>query len=1209
MQQQRSADFREITKMSRLRGVLLLCLLITLVLSSVSFAQKSTGTIRGTVTDPSDAVLSGATVTVTNPSTGLTRTVTTNASGEYVIADLPPGNYNLSFAAAGFKEFTSQNVVLNVASTYLQNAKLVVGSASDQVNVEANAIQVDTTSGEVSEVITGQQVRELPLNGRSFVQLTQLQPGVSPANNFDSKNKGLLSGVDFSVNGNATTNNLYLIDGANNNDVGSNRTILIYPSIEAIAEFKMLRNSYGAEYGQASGAVINIITRGGTNNFHGSVLYFGRNDALNATEYFAKQAGIGKDKLRRNDWGYSFGGPAIKDKLFFFWSQEWNRELRGAARTYCVPTDAERAGDFSAYIGQDTAGCGEAIPKLPGTGTPMYNISTAMGGLDPAGQLMVELLPHANLSTPTPSGANWAESLATPIRWRQENARVDFNLNKSNTLMGRYTQDTWTNGFPSGGSALGLWGDDPFPAVESSWAQPSKQIVGKLTSTISSSWVNDVEFAYSNNRINITTAGSNPELLDQLTQAIPTFYSKDLKTSQVGMPTLWGGFGAYGGGQNIWEIAPWHNNHDIYTVRDDMSKVVGSHTIKAGAFLGWVGKNEVNGATSADEYPAFGAPDWGVYNQSGPDCATQPYGCTNFQTNNALANILTPGTIFNMGENSTNTFVELRWRDYEFYAADTWKVRPNLTLDLGLRYSMLDTPFHPNGQFTSFQPFLYDDSRPESDACNGLWIVPGQDPCNEANQRFGTTFSSGVEGPNENLVEHNRHMFAPRVGINWDPFSDGNTSIRAGFGQFWQRERASPSYVVAANAPFRVNSGTVWRPLGSAPAPSGGSASPSGGRDPSNTMPYSLQWNFAVERGITRDTTIEIGYVGNHAVHQTTSEDINQVPRELWGQSAFMGDFRALRPYNNFGGLLYWSHRGDATYHGFQTLFRTKIKRSELNLAYTWSHSISNVVLDDSSGGFGVATMTDRADASLDRGNSAINRPHIFTANAVFFLPSFSGQNAFVKNAIGGWEYTVISTLATGNSLTALQNGGISETANTIAINPATGNPFATSLGAMYNSGRTDQMRPDVTGIACDSDRHGSQILNPDAFTLIGHVIGEPGNAPRGYCHGPALVNADMAIYKNWDMPFFGNERMKIQFRLEAFNVFNTANFRGDRLRNGTPFFTSVNCGAPDAGGLYMPCSQTNNVISRETKAGDWGVAQTPTRGAREIQYGLKLVF
>ena len=353
-----------------------LVMLLSLVLGSSAFAQKTTGTIRGLVTDNTDAAVVGATVTITNTATGEVRTAVSNEQGEFVAPELQAGVYDVRTRQVNFKEFLSKGVELHVASTAVVNPVLQVGRVEELVEVQANPVQVETSSGSVGNLIEGNQVRELPLNGRSFVQLTQLMPGVSPAANFNSKNKGLEAGVDFSVNGNSTTHNLFLVDGVNNNDVGSNRTILVYPSIDAIDEFKILRNSYGPEYGQASGATVNIVTRGGTNNWHGGVFYFGRNDILNAANYFNNLNQLPKDKLRRNDFGYNFSGPIKKDKLFFFWSQEWNREIRGLVRSATVPTAAERTGDFS-NLRPELSATGEVCdptPTDPTTGTRLLTV-------------------------------------------------------------------------------------------------------------------------------------------------------------------------------------------------------------------------------------------------------------------------------------------------------------------------------------------------------------------------------------------------------------------------------------------------------------------------------------------------------------------------------------------------------------------------------------------------------------------------------------------------------------------------------------------------------------------------------------------------------------------------------------------------------------------------------------------------------------------
>ena len=323
--------------------LLFICLLVALSAT----AQNITGTIQGTVTDSQGAAVPNAAVTITNVGTAESRTANTNNQGFFTVPELPVGTYDVTVKQPNFKTFTSKHVALDASSTSTVNASLQVGSVNEQVSVEASAIQVQTSGGELSQTVEGNEVRELPLNGRSFVELTQLTPGVSPQDSFSTVHKGLEAGVDFSINGNNTTGNLFLVDGVNNNDIGSNRTILLYPSLQAIDEMKILTNSYGAEYGQASGGVISIITRGGTNTFHGGAFYDGRNTSLNANDYFNKLHDQPRSALHRNDYGFNVGGPIIKDRLFFFESEEWNKELRGAARFANVPTLAELNGDFT----------------------------------------------------------------------------------------------------------------------------------------------------------------------------------------------------------------------------------------------------------------------------------------------------------------------------------------------------------------------------------------------------------------------------------------------------------------------------------------------------------------------------------------------------------------------------------------------------------------------------------------------------------------------------------------------------------------------------------------------------------------------------------------------------------------------------------------------------------------------------------------------
>jgi len=1206
-----------------MRNAWLLVVIAATVISLPLHAQKITGTILGVVTDPSGAVIANAPVTITNQDTGLSRSVTSNESGEFSAPDLPFGLYKVVVKQTGYKEFVVNNVDLHVSSSATVNVTLQMGSASESVTVEANAIQIQTDSAQLGEVVDGTQVRELPLNGRNFVQLTQLQPGVSSARTFDAVGKGLNGGVDFAVNGNSMQNNLFLVDGANNNDVGSNRTILIYPSLESIAEFKMLRNAYGPEYGQASGGVINIVTRGGTNQWHGSVFYSGRNDALNAYDYFSAQNAVrdraanvfnpvtnsiysspNQDKrvLQRNDYGYSIGGPIIKDKLFVFWSQEWNKEVRGVARVGCVPNAAERTGDFSGGVtcGEFLSGpLPDSVTTAPGSNiiaNPSQAVLDYMGNFPlPNFESLCGVTPvGATAANPTTVGCNnWRSNLSSHVNWRQENIRGDYNLTKSQQIMFRYTQDKWTNPAP----VLGYWGDDSFPQLESNWSQPSKSIIGKLTSTIGSRMINTVGFSYSNNRILITPGGTDPGLAEKLSGDFPPLFPPDLKNHPFGIPAI--NLGANGGTPNM--IAPWSNAQDLYNVKDDFSWVHGSHTFKFGAFLGFNKKDEDNGGGSAERLSA---------NVSDSNVVGVATGVP-------MANALIASNSFaNLSETSTDIKNQMRWRDYEFYAGDTWKINRRLTVDFGVRYSLLLTPYQVNGQMTSFHPDLYDPLLPATDACNGLWIVPGTNPCVDANNKFGTTFSPGTPGPNKYLKDQNKHQFAPRLGIAYDIFGDGKTALRAGFGQFYQRDR-SAIYITSSNAPFALNASGFTRDLtGPSFSPTefaSAAVSPSGGLDPSNTTAYSLQWNVALERSLGRDTSLEVAYVGNRAVHQLTTADVNEVPQSGWNACAFnindgANGCKSLRPFPNYGFLTWWGHQGDANYNALQALFKGRLwKGAMLNVSYTWSHSIANVPLDESNGTANYQTLNDISNPGLDRGNSQINRPNIFVANLVVPLPELRNSNTFLRAVAGGWQVSSIFIAENGPSTTMYQHG-ISENTSLLA-NPA--DPNAGKLNALYGTGNAgpawdpgSNRRPDITGTSCTAGAKDNLRYNPDAFTVVGHAIGTIGNEPQGYCSGPGFVSDDFSIQKTWKVA----ERVNLQFRLDAFNLFNHPNFNPNSSNNA---IGSVNCGPADGAGKYEACTPTNNIITTSTPVGHSALQQTGIvpNNDREIQYGLKITF
>jgi len=1211
-----------------MRKAFVLSAMILAVLCCTAYAQYN-GTIRGTVTDPSGAVVAGATVTAINPATGEMRTTTTNTEGQFTFTAEPPGTYEVRVKHGSFKEFVARGVELHVSSTAEIPAQLSVGKASEMITVEANALQVQTDSASLGGVVEGTQVTELPINGRSFKSLVLLEPGVVPRDNLNLVDKGLEGGSDFSVNGNPVTNNLWLVDGVNDNDLGSNRTILIYPSIDAIAEFKFVTNSYGPEYGQASGGIVSVITKSGTNQFHGTAYYSGRNDAINARPYFAS----GKVPLKRNDYGFSFGGPVKKDKLFFFWSEEWNKQKQSTVRgPYCVPTAAERAGDFTAaWQAWKDAGsnpdsvvdqCNAALPAVPGSRTGGNKVGTELDlvptALDPAGVLIQDNLPLPTSANIAPnSGNNWTQAFGTTKNWRQDNARGDFVLNHKNTISFRFTNETWTNPGPN---SQAYWGDDPFPSVEGAWSQPSKSVMLKDVSVLSSTLTNEAQLSYSNNRIYATIAGtgissaadplgnsySPTQFVQALEAAIPPAFPEPKKA--LGMPpdAAWGGFGSYGGGQTLWLIAPWNNTSDLYNFRDDLAKVQGNHTLKAGIFIGYNKKHE----------PAEGGHDQ-------PEFTFNNGSTTNSAYNN-MFDLLTVGSTYGFSENSANLFPTAIWHDYEFYVQDNWRVRKNLTIEYGFRWSFLRQPVEQHGNITSWDLNKWSADLAASnpgDPCNGLVVVPGTNPCAKANAIYGTNFSSGSPGVNTALVPNNNHAIAPRIGVSWDPRNDGKTAVRFGIGQFYQRERVSRvTNLMGQNAPFSLSFNST-RTLDIPVSAVGGNASPTASTTADSFIPNSWQWNVSVQHELARDTTLQLGYVGNRGLHLTSDRDANGLPLDPQQRALFVFQGTPIcgvldcptvtRPASNFGGIDQFGHAGSSSYHSLQVAFKTKIRsKSIVQAAYTWSHAISNVDLSDSSGsGFGTHSQTDPYNINGDRGNSRINRPHMFIASAVYYLPTFAGANAFAKQALGGWEFNSIFRALSGDSETNFFNASLQDVNYCIAPDGSTipgcsGNNISDVYGTGNGAGNINAGRFMQTGTACnlggDHRVNGvPQLWNPAAFTLVGYQFGTIGNSPKGYCFGPKNINLDVAMYKTWKIA----ERLSIQFRFDAFDLFNHPLFQAGNINGGLS--TGIACGT-------TACSPDNNVVTAMTgtNSSTFGtVAATQPHGNRELQYGLRFIF
>lgn len=1238
-------------------GLARVCLVL-LCVGSVVWGQTS-GSITGTVLDGTGAVVPNAKVTVSDPTKGIERTLTTNGQGEYLAAGLGQGSYNISVTAEGFKKYEAKGVVLDVAQKARVDVTMEVGAATAEVIVEGSSVaQVETQSSDLTGVVTGKEISQLELNGRNFAQLITLVPGVSNQTGQDEAGVGVGGSVAFSVNGGRTEYNNWELDGGDNMDNGSNTTLNVYPSLEAIGEVKVLTSNYGAQYGRSGSGTVEVETKSGTNKFHGNVYEFVRNDKFNARNYFTN-APDRKPGYKKNDFGYTIGGPLYipgvfnknKDNTYFFWSQEWRKEREASApSSVVVPTEQERTGDFSGSVG-GTATCPDAsggtvvvidpvaFPDCPSSGVNgSGNPVTFAGNQVPVDTVnAVPLL--ALIPLPTIAGTRtWSFAPSLPTAWREELVRGDHDFGSKVRLTLRYIHDSWDQIQPAP-----LWTNGTsFSTIQTNFKGPGVGMVARLTASITPTLLNEFVASYTTDHITLVPVGPWQR---PATMTFGLYPNNGFGGGKLPGISLGGGStGLFAFGEDVGYLpnGP-YNSNPTYTYRDNVTKIVGRHNLQFGAYFVAAQKNELGApGVAANGTLSFNADDSTV------------------TTGNAFADLLT-GRVSSFSQQSRNLKFYNRYKILESYFQDDWHATQRLTLNLGLRVSMFGTYRERYHKEYAFDPAAF---------------VVGASGVDNTDTVIGNPFNGivqcggkggpvagligAVAGGNPNPGCMKGHLFnpAPRIGFAWDPWGDGKTALRGGYGIFFEHTNGNEANAESLESSTNPLSATtsVIDPVGGyagiVPQPPGATSPFSAVSIPNKAIwPYVQQWHLDIQRDVARNTIVTVSYVGSKGTHLTRQFDLNQVRATPLSQDPYQPG-EIINPFVSVGGSLV--QRNDCDPNGTGAFDPNWFV--PLNATTASGTPIPYIPGVNGAPGTGPAV-----NLALATGCPGTNG----TALADFFRPYqglggiqrleqssssiYHALQASVRRSVGALQLTLSYTLSHGidDSSTA-RDGRVIDTYNLPASRAnsnydqrhlfnfayvydlpffkkpgmsktllggwqlsgittfQTGSPLSVSNGQVGDNAGvgntvTGGSRPDnapsqtsTTNVPYAGGGFGPLLYNPAAYVAPRGLTF--GNVAANSLHGPRRTNFDMALFKHFAI----KEQASFEFRAEAFNLFNHREWSA--VDAGISCYGNVSNSAGDP-----ECINPTSVGSGNPQA--TYLRPNSTHNPRILQLGAKFIF